>query len=108
MAIRVVVSCDICGIDRKETNNWWTIWTDRSGYNANHLSLTSPNKPGDKHICGIGCSSKMYMRWMETGKLNTDKSLYMLASERLITEPSILVKGPDFDDVPDMPEAAVA
>jgi hypothetical protein len=45
---------------------------------------------------------------METGKLNTDKSLYMLASERLITGPSILVKGPDFDDVPDMPEAAVA
>lgn len=68
----VVITCDVCGQQRGETNHWFVAGHDRS-----NLAAGIAFGPGDsvfsdfvtvEHICGQECLHKRLSQWLENGK----------------------------------------
>ena len=65
--------CDICEKDRREdTNHWMTAFSTGLpgefciGPLTRHRSMAAPT-PID--VCGNECATKLFQRWLTTGKL---------------------------------------
>lgn len=57
--IRKVISCDICGAQKRDTNHWFIAYEDSgelrvSDWTSHHLLC-----PGTKHLCGESCVHKL-------------------------------------------------
>lgn len=57
--------CDVCGIERKETNHWHLVRANGSG-----LHFPKQRKDGDKDCCGQACAHKMLDRYLSTGSID--------------------------------------
>jgi hypothetical protein len=76
--IRQVITCDICGTQKRETNHWFVAYEESgelriSGWNSLHLL-----SPETKHLCGETCAHKLIshflMRLVDGGmQRSTDK-----------------------------------
>jgi hypothetical protein len=52
--IREHVTCDICGIDKKEANHWFTAYEEKGTLKLN-AGVLKRKHPATKHLCGQGC-----------------------------------------------------
>jgi hypothetical protein len=57
--IRQVITCDICGTQKQQTNHWFIASEESgelriSGWNSSHLLF-----PEAKHLCGETCAHKL-------------------------------------------------
>jgi hypothetical protein len=52
--IREGFTCDICGIDKKEANHWFTALEDKGTLKLNAWGMMN-RKHQVKHLCGQGC-----------------------------------------------------
>lgn len=68
--IRNVVSCDVCNVDKKETNHWFASWINEDGSFHSAALERAPQSPHVRHACGTDCNGKLLQRWMGTGKLD--------------------------------------
>jgi len=82
--IRQVITCDICGSQKQQTNHWFVLYEESgelriSGWNSLHLL-----SPEAKHLCGEACVHKLIshflMRLVDAGTQR--------AAEKSATEPA--------------------
>lgn len=57
--IQQAITCDICGIEKRQTNHWFLVREESgelriSGWNSLHILL-----PGTRHLCGETCVHKL-------------------------------------------------
>jgi hypothetical protein len=62
--IRLAISCDICGAEKKQTNHWFVAYEQAgelriSGWNSRHCKRT-----GARHLCGQTCLHKLVDEFM--------------------------------------------
>lgn len=62
--IRQVITCNICGSQKRQTNHWFVAYQETgelriSGWNS--LRLLSP---GTKHLCGEACAHKLISQFL--------------------------------------------
>ncbi len=62
--IRQVITCDICGTQKRETNHWFVACEESgelriSGWNSLHLQF-----PETKHLCGETCAHKLISQFL--------------------------------------------
>jgi hypothetical protein len=62
--IRLAVSCDICGAEKKQTNHWFVAYEQSgelriSGWNSRHCK-----RAGSRHLCGQTCLHKLVDEFM--------------------------------------------
>ncbi len=62
--IRQVITCDICGTQKRETNHWFVAYEESgelriSGWNSLHLL-----SPEAKHLCGETCAHKLISHFL--------------------------------------------
>ena len=62
--IRQVVTCDICGTQKQQTNHWFLASEESgelriSGWNSSHLL-----SPEAKHLCGETCAHKLISQFL--------------------------------------------
>jgi hypothetical protein len=62
--IRQAISCDICGTEKKHTNNWFV--SHEQGGELRLSGWTSRNRvrPGSRHLCGQTCLHKLVDEFM--------------------------------------------
>lgn len=79
--IRPTPYCDVCGNQKKSSNNWWMMFVDEfagketlvlAHWNEEYAVQCRQTKNGAtiKHICGQGCATKAQSVWMTTGTLD--------------------------------------
>ncbi len=62
------VKCDGCGKNRQEDgNHWLTMWLDEREF---HFQRGASVNDQGRHCCGAACASKLFARWLSTGKLD--------------------------------------
>jgi len=62
--IRQVITCDICGSQKHQTNHWFVAYEESgelrmSGWNSLHLL-----SPETKHLCGEACAHKLISHFL--------------------------------------------
>lgn len=57
MSSRTVFSCDICGVDRRETNHWYWVLAKSDAITFRRWSANVPRTA--KHVCGEGCAHRL-------------------------------------------------
>ena len=58
-------SCDICGVIKKDSNNWWYAITTENGWTISPWDYPAmTDDPEVKHLCGIGCATKKLSEFM--------------------------------------------
>jgi hypothetical protein len=62
--IRQAISCDICGLEKKQAKHWFVAY-DRDGeLRVSGWSSTNKLRPGAKHLCGQTCLHKLLDEFM--------------------------------------------
>ena len=59
-------SCDVCPAVRQQSNHWWLVRVNASGF---HLSAWDDNEASCedvRHVCGFECATKLLGRYMES------------------------------------------
>lgn len=95
--IKTVVICDECGTEKQQTNHWFVIWTDPDGFHSARFTPETRSDPTIKHVCGAQHGSKMFMRWMATGKLEPEKGTPRNTDNSLKLVPQAMVHGEEED-----------
>lgn len=75
MAVRQVVSCDVCNIDKGDINHWFTIRLRRDLDTLNldfQCSAGVREMENSHHVCGAACASILYQRFLSTGQLEAN------------------------------------
>lgn len=57
--IRQIVSCDICGEEKEQTNHWFVAYAEGGDFHVSGLNPSNSLKPGAKHLCGENCVHKL-------------------------------------------------
>jgi hypothetical protein len=57
--IRQAISCDICGAEKKQTNNWFVAYTQEGELRVSGWSPQKLLHSGAKHLCGQTCLHKL-------------------------------------------------
>ena len=62
--IRLAISCDICGAEKKQTNHWFVAYEHTGelrigGWNSRHCK-----RAGARHLCGQTCLHKLVDEFM--------------------------------------------
>lgn len=66
---RTQFTCDVCGVEKKESNHWWKMVEYLTGHQAGHLALY---RWGNEtitidpviHICGQDCATRKLSEFM--------------------------------------------
>jgi hypothetical protein len=61
--------CDVCGKDRREDSNRWRIFSIAGERGLCVYSIHEQGVDPDAHVCGNECATKLFQRWLTTGKL---------------------------------------
>lgn len=67
MATKTVVTCDVCGAEKKPgSGNWWNIWLEDQVFHTAELDTVGFYQPPTEsaEVCGIACANTLYARWM--------------------------------------------
>ena len=57
--IRQAISCDICGMEKKQTNHWFVAYDQGEELRLSGWNARSRLRPGSKHLCGQTCLHKL-------------------------------------------------
>jgi hypothetical protein len=57
--IRQAISCDICGMEKKQTNHWFVAYDQGGELRVSGWSSRNRLRPGAKHLCGQTCLHKL-------------------------------------------------
>lgn len=60
------IRCDGCGKNRIDDCNHWRSFN--AGEEYFHIS-SEPDNTDEFHVCGDACASKLFARWLATGKV---------------------------------------
>ena len=69
-------ACDVCGLQKQQTNHWYFAITDRVGRNIEFGFFTpasvvhNPERYIVEDICGQQCAHKRLDRWFESQTAN--------------------------------------
>lgn len=65
MAIIHTYSCDICGQQKRQSNNWFVLMPHKTNdvITATRFDSGDQDEPGVKHCCGVECLMKGVGRW---------------------------------------------
>jgi hypothetical protein len=67
--IETTVRCDVCQIQKQQTNRWWVVAIQGKGiFTIRDAHRTRPANGVD--VCGQNCAHTLFDRWMTTGSLN--------------------------------------
>src|ERR1035437_8850039 len=74
MAIKTVITCDVCGIDKKEVNHWWTVWLANSSFHSRVgvKEFSAPPKDQRQHVCGVEHAITLFNRFLSHGTLEKE------------------------------------
>lgn len=79
--IETKVTCDVCGVEKRETNHWYTLHLQRyeTVYYFTRLVITSFNPVEQttgtqKHACGNSCTQKLVERWLQAESLEPSRT----------------------------------
>ena len=70
---QTTIKCDVCGIEKKESNHWWTverISVETLCIRRFDIKIAAS---GTKDICGDTCVMKITQRFLATGILEERK-----------------------------------
>lgn len=70
MAIRQVISCDVCGRDQGAVNHWWCVWVEKGVFHS--CSVVKAPKRKVHHACGNEHETVLHHRWLTTGRLEME------------------------------------
>jgi len=62
--IRQAISCDICGSDKRQTNNWFVAYNQGGELRVSGWNSRNRLRPGTKHLCGQTCLHKLVDEFM--------------------------------------------
>lgn len=62
--IRQAISCDICAVEKKQTNNWFVVLEQGGEFRISGFSSRARLRPGMKHLCGQTCLHKLVDEFM--------------------------------------------
>jgi len=57
--IRQAISCDICGMEKKQTNHWFVAYDQGEELRVSGWNSRNRLRPGSKHLCGQTCLHKL-------------------------------------------------
>ena len=57
--IRQAISCDICGMEKKQTNHWFVACEQGGELRVSGWNSRNRLRPGSKHLCGQTCLHKL-------------------------------------------------
>jgi hypothetical protein len=57
--IRQAISCDICGMEKKQTNHWFVAYEQGGELRVSGWNSRNRLRPGSKHLCGQTCLHKL-------------------------------------------------
>jgi hypothetical protein len=73
MATKLGVVCDVCAIEKKETNNWFKVSIFNDGLHIYPSHTILPRKHPYRDVCGHVCAQKLLGRWMSHRTLEMEK-----------------------------------
>jgi hypothetical protein len=62
--IRQAISCDVCGAEKRQTNNWFMACNHGGELRISGWNARSRQRPGTKHLCGQTCLHKLVDEFM--------------------------------------------
>ena len=62
--IRQAISCDICGAEKKQTNNWFVAYEHSGELRVSGWGTRNRLRNGSKHLCGQTCLHKLVDEFM--------------------------------------------
>lgn len=62
--IRQAISCDICGTEKKQTNNWFVAHEQAGELRVTGWNSRNRLRAGSKHLCGQTCLHKLVDEFM--------------------------------------------
>ena len=62
--IKTKIECDVCEIEKKETNNWVIIRTAAGSFQTFRHDSLPQRHDEDMDICGEACAHKLYSQWL--------------------------------------------
>ena len=57
--IRQIVSCDICGEEKEQTNHWFVAYDHGGEFRVSGLTPSNSQDREAKHLCGESCVHKL-------------------------------------------------
>jgi hypothetical protein len=57
--IRQAISCDICGRDKQQTNNWFVVYEHGTEFRISGWNSLARLRTSSKHLCGQTCLHKL-------------------------------------------------
>ena len=57
--IRQIVSCDICGEEKEQTNHWFVAYDQGGEFRVSGLTSSNSQDLAAKHLCGESCVHKL-------------------------------------------------
>ncbi len=57
--IRQIVSCDICGEEKEQTNHWFVAYDQGGEFRVSGLTPSNSLDIAAKHLCGESCVHKL-------------------------------------------------
>lgn len=71
MSTTSVVTCDVCGAQKREVNHWFVLAVTEDKYlhctSAENVYEKDPEQ--DKDCCGLECATKLFQRFLAHGTL---------------------------------------
>ena len=85
--IRLAISCDICGAEKKQTNHWFVAYEHAGELRIGGWNSRYCKRPGARHLCGQTCLHKLVDEFMAQ-TIAQDRE--MAAAEQAFTQPQTL------------------
>ena len=57
--IRQIVTCDVCGEEKEQTNHWFVAWEQEGEFRISGLTQANSQETAAKHLCGENCVHKL-------------------------------------------------
>ncbi len=62
--IRLAISCDICGAEKKQTNHWFVAYEHSGELRISGWNSRNTKRAGSRHLCGQTCLHKLVDEFM--------------------------------------------
>ncbi len=66
--IRQIVSCDICGEEKEQTNHWFVAYDEGGEFRVSGLTPSNSLDLVAKHLCGESCVHKLLEEFLISTK----------------------------------------
>lgn len=85
--IRLAISCDICGAEKKQTNHWFVAYEHAGELRIGGWNSRYCKRPGARHLCGQTCLHKLVDEFM-AGTIAEDREAAAMELSSAETQPA--------------------